>query len=391
MKRLVVLTALLFQMPAMADVSTSQDPDAAYVLERANYWGSEIAVFRNWSDMQECARSCDEDSSCVVASYLDETAGDYANTCVHRDKVGSRHPEQSNVFSWVRPSASVITNPVDAAKKPNYIGPGVYDISRNRIYRYEEGKLFDDTGNVYAPDVTSQQISRNGELVMVYHESKKRWEWIEGAPDKTCLILFYCVDEESIIRSYKYRNGGVLTTSEQGINPILTIVGSEYVDELGEPVFSEYGGFCTWCSIIVLHNYYERVYISGGMVEINARRAVITDAFGNTNSLVVDMFKWGDNFEAKYQASKILYVTSIEGKDIVLSKEQVERIKNQWLVVNQKRWHSAYAFDVPEAGHSVSKRQAENREIEGGGAGKFVLEIKVQPEYMAEFRAAITQ
>jgi hypothetical protein len=390
MKKLIVLAALLFQMHAMADVSPSQDQDAPYALERANYWGSEIAVLRNWSDMQECARSCDEDSSCVVASYHDQSAGDYANTCVHRSKVGSRHPEQSNVFSWVRPSATGITNPVDAAKNPNYIGPGVYDISRNRIYRYEEGKLFDDSGNVYAPDVTSQQISKNGELVMVYHENKNRWEWIEGAPSKTCLLLFYCVDKESIIRSYKYRSS-VLTTSERGITPILTIVDSKYVDELGEPVFSLYGEFCGWCDFIVLHNYYERVYISDAMVEINARQAVITDAFGNTNSLVVDMFNWGDNFEAKYQASKMLYFTSIEGKDIVLSKEQVERIKNRWLIVNQKRWHSAYAFDVPEAGHSVSKRQAERREIEGGGAGKFVLEIKVQPEHMAEFRAAIAQ
>ena len=390
MTRLIVLAALLFQMPAMADVSTSQDQNAAYVLEKANYWGSEFAVLRNWSDMQECARLCDEDSACVVASYLDQTAGDYANTCVHRSKVGSRHPEQSNVFSWVRPSAAATTNPVDTTKKPNYVGPGVYDTSRNRIYRYEEGKLFDDSGNVYAPDVTSQQISRNGELVLVYHESKRRWVWIEGAPSKTCLLLFYCVDEESIIRSYKYRNS-VLTTSEQGINPILTIVGSEYVDELGEPVFSLYGGFCGWCSVIVLHNYYERVYLSDAMAGIDARRAVVEDTFGNTKSLVVDMFNWGDNFEAKYQTTKMLYFTSIEEKDIVLSKEQVERIKNRWLIVNQKRWHSAYSFDVPEAGHSVSKRQAEKREIEGGGAGKFVLEIKVQPEYMAEFRAAIAQ
>ena len=397
-----VLAIFFLSLPTFVLAQRTDGP--AYTLERANYWGSEIAVLRNWSDMQECARLCDEDSSCVVASYHDQTAGDYANTCVHRYKVGSRHPEQSNVFSWVRPPATAATIPVDAAntsgaqqtddlnatEKLNYVGRGVYGISGNRIYRFEEGKLFDDSGNVYTPDVTSEQISRNGELVMVYHETKKRWVWIEGAPSKTCALRFYCVDEESIIRSYKYRQS-VLTTSEQADYPILTIENSKYINELGEPVFSLFGGFCTWCSVIVLHNYYEQVYKSDAIEEINAFRAVAADDFDNSNSIVVEMLNWGDNFDANHRKSRMLYFTSIEGESVTLNREQIERIKNRWLILNKKRWHSYYSFDVPEAGYSVSKRQARKKGVEAGDSKRFVLEIKIQPEIMAEFQDALTQ
>ena len=80
--------------------------EVAYPIERANYWGSELKVLRNWTDAQACARTCDKNPSCVVASYHDRTAGGgYGNTCVLRHAVGPRHPEQSNVHSWVRPTA----------------------------------------------------------------------------------------------------------------------------------------------------------------------------------------------------------------------------------------------------------------------------------------------
>lgn len=81
--------------------------DVEYKFEGANYWGSEISILRNWTDMQECARSCEQDSSCVVASYSDQSAlAGYANTCVLRNKVGPRHTEQQGIFSWVKPSAA---------------------------------------------------------------------------------------------------------------------------------------------------------------------------------------------------------------------------------------------------------------------------------------------
>jgi hypothetical protein len=76
-----------------------------YTFENANYWGAgKTKGMKNPLEMQECARLCDEDPSCVVASYHDETAsGGYANTCTLRHEVGERHPEQTSVHSWVKP------------------------------------------------------------------------------------------------------------------------------------------------------------------------------------------------------------------------------------------------------------------------------------------------
>jgi hypothetical protein len=76
-----------------------------YTFENANYWGAgKSQRLKDPFDRQECARLCDEDPSCAVASYHDETAiGGYANTCTLRREVGERHPEQTSVHSWVKP------------------------------------------------------------------------------------------------------------------------------------------------------------------------------------------------------------------------------------------------------------------------------------------------
>jgi sulfatase-modifying factor enzyme 1/PAN domain-containing protein len=74
-----------------------------YVFEKANYWGNDYKKLENHTDIQECARLCDSDISCVVASYHDETAIDgWAYTCVLRDKVGEKHTEQIGISSWVK-------------------------------------------------------------------------------------------------------------------------------------------------------------------------------------------------------------------------------------------------------------------------------------------------
>lgn len=93
---------------ATSTVKKSDRPTSAvaYSIKRGNYWGSEIKALRNWTDAQACARTCDKDPSCVVASYHERSVGSgYGNTCVLRHAVGPWHPEQSNVHSWVRPTA----------------------------------------------------------------------------------------------------------------------------------------------------------------------------------------------------------------------------------------------------------------------------------------------
>lgn len=74
-----------------------------YKFEKANYWNHEYSVLRNYTDMQSCAKVCSEDSKCLVASFHGSHAPTgWENTCVLRDKIGTRHTEQPDIYSWVK-------------------------------------------------------------------------------------------------------------------------------------------------------------------------------------------------------------------------------------------------------------------------------------------------
>lgn len=76
-----------------------------YKFESANYWDHDITVLRDQHDMQACARACDENPDCKVASFTDSTITDgWGNSCVLRSAVGTRHPEPSGRCSWVKPA-----------------------------------------------------------------------------------------------------------------------------------------------------------------------------------------------------------------------------------------------------------------------------------------------
>jgi hypothetical protein len=76
-----------------------------YRFESANYWDHDITVLRDQQDMQACARACDENPACKVATFSDSTITDgWANSCVLRGAVGTRHPEPSGRCSWVKPA-----------------------------------------------------------------------------------------------------------------------------------------------------------------------------------------------------------------------------------------------------------------------------------------------
>lgn len=79
-------------------------PGALYRFERANYWGNHYQTIANATNPQACARRCDEDSKCRVASFSGPSAPrPWANTCVLRNVIGPRHTEQPDIVSWVKP------------------------------------------------------------------------------------------------------------------------------------------------------------------------------------------------------------------------------------------------------------------------------------------------
>jgi PAN domain. len=75
-----------------------------YPFEAANYWYHELDVINNAADPQECAKRCDVDPRCRVASFHGPRAqGGWSNRCVLRSAIGPRHPEQVDISSWVKP------------------------------------------------------------------------------------------------------------------------------------------------------------------------------------------------------------------------------------------------------------------------------------------------
>jgi VWFA-related protein len=78
-------------------------PTPVYPFEAANYWHHEFEMIRNATDPQECAKRCDANPRCRVASFHGPRAGRNANSCALRSAIGERHPEDVDISSWVKP------------------------------------------------------------------------------------------------------------------------------------------------------------------------------------------------------------------------------------------------------------------------------------------------
>jgi len=92
----------------------------------------------------------------------------------------------------------------------------------------------------------------------------------------------------------------------------------------------------------------------------------------------------GDNFE-------MIYFTENNGSIELLSEEQIKDIKNDWLILNPDTYRRTAPFDIPEAGFFVSKKEAKKKGIQGIDSRSIVLEVKIKPEYMADFRTAMAR
>jgi hypothetical protein len=102
-----------------------------YQFEAANYWGFVLRRIDNVLDPQVCARLCDQEPKCVVASYHDARAtGGWANACVLHDGKGERHTEQIGITSWVKPApAPAAAPPPPAVPSPGFNLSGAWNLS----------------------------------------------------------------------------------------------------------------------------------------------------------------------------------------------------------------------------------------------------------------------
>lgn len=341
----------------------------------------------------------------TVADVNGDGAGDlvgFGNEGAFVFLTGKRWDKQGAVIAAVTAEETMLTNGKDI---PPRLDPGIYDTAGNRVFYvedsgqtrewttsdggpavYKEQRLIDSAGRFYTYDSKSQRILRDGEVIMNYRYNQRQWEWVEGVAPKTSAFLADRYDRDSVRRIYK-REGDVFRTTEQGEFPILRYEDGDYVNEFGEPVYDLHGSFPGWCSIILLHQYYEEFYKSEAADMMMTKRAAATDLFLRQNTRVVEMLNWGEGFKSRRKRN-IVYFTAINGQSVILSEEQVRRTQNQWLVLNNKRWHSAYG-ELPEPAFAVSERKARKRGIEEDGTKRLILEIKIKPEFQADFQSAI--
>lgn len=303
---------------------------------------------------------------------------------------------------------------------------GIYDTNDNRLYytedsdkkhevtlpdgrqgMYTERILFKESGETYTYDYKWEQIISNGTVIMNYNFNRRYWEWVEAAG----LSANKYGKKEDIQRIYERVENKYLTP-DQGGHPILTtkIVDyveesgynsqkMDYIDEFGHTVFSRKGGGSNpvWMAIILVHNYYQENYLNPEfMTRITERRRFLADSLSNTNSLALAMLELGKDYETNKttfmgENFEMIYFTENNGSMELLSEEQIKGIKNDWLILNTDTYRRTAPYDIPEAGFFVSKKEAKKKGIQGIDSRSIVLEVKIKPEYMADFRTAMAR
>lgn len=438
MKKLLMLVALTAPFCSLAQEA---DEDK-YAFGSINIGGAVIEVFDNWTDMQECARLCDEEPACRAATYHDHTVeGRWANTCVLRSEIGATSAVQSGLSAWIKPAIATRNYDVE-----------VFDASGKRVFfaSSADQELFhEETGRSFHFRNGDDEIISGGAVFILYHFNQRHFEWIEeagfapgetGTHEHDSTQRYY---SESSLSDYRKRVADrppaateYWTTPEQGDTPILAyeLVRHEggvytyrfgqpvqdivfptlskeqlntrlgiYRNEFGEPVYfmrgqlgsQSDGSFGDWDDVVLLHYYYEEVYESAAFEEVESRRKVNAAAALESNSVATEMLNLGNYYETEYTTImggnyKVVYFTMIDGEIVYLNKTQIKQLKNKWLVLNEETRMNTRPFYVPEGGFYVKNRHAKKRGLVDLPSSSFVVEIKAKPEYMAEFQAAIS-
>jgi hypothetical protein len=303
---------------------------------------------------------------------------------------------------------------------PSFAGD-IYDTSGNRIFHtektgeihqtvtadgvknsYEEIRLVHDpSGRSYVYDRKWDQVISDGAVVMDYKFNRRTWYWVGGQGIEPCRdkggVFVNCTGAADTAERTYVVEDKIYRTSEQGEYPILTYEDGTYTNEFGEPVYTlKNGGFPGWSAMMLLHYHYEQHYKSENFGEIENRRIAEAGMALESNAIAQDMLSMGRDYEkqpATFSGTpyEMVYFTMVNGAVELLDEEQVSRLLNKWLVLNEKTRRRSRPFDIPEGGFYTSRKDAKKLGLQDMKAHHLILEIKARPEFAEEFRAAITQ
>jgi hypothetical protein len=111
---------------------------------------------------------------------------------------------------------------------------------------------------------------------------------------------------------------------------------------------------------------------------------------------VEDMLALGRHYETQPGSFsgtpyEMVYFTSVNGAIELLNEEQVSKLKNKWLLLNEKIRRRSRPFDMPEGGFFTSKKDAKKLGIPNMKSYHLILELRAKPEFVEEFRSAIAK
>ena len=265
---------------------------------------------------------------------------------------------------------------------------------------YHELRLVhEESGQSFTYDAKWDQVTSNGELVMDYVFNDRQWNWVGGNGVKPCKdksgVFVNCTSaSDAKTRSYEHEDF-IYTSSDQGDFPLLTYKDGTYFDEFGEPVYTLKGGFPDWCTMIMLHYFFEQTYNTNTMADIDARRAGAAEEALESNGIATDMVALAHVYEGQQSGAfgpyqEVFYFTQIEGMYTMLSEEQVLQLKDKWLVLNEKIWQRTRPFDLPQGGFLLSKKEIKKHGL-SAKKHQMMIQIKIKPEFVADFRAAMSE
>jgi hypothetical protein len=260
--------------------------------------------------------------------------------------------------------------------------------------------IHEPTGQSFTYNPKWDQTTSDGELVMDYVFNARHWNWVGGTgvtpcQDKSGLFKNCMGASDNTKRTYEVEDD-VYTSPDQGDVPLLTFKDGTYLDEFGEAVFTLDGGLATWSVMVMLHYYYEQTYNPETMASIDARRAVATAEALESNGIATDMVALGHKYNNEQwrifgPQNEVHYFTQVEGKYTMLDEEQVLRLKDKWLILNEKTWRRAGPpHHLPQGGFLLSNKEVKKLGI-SAEKHHVMIQIKIKPEFVADFQAAMSE
>ncbi len=265
------------------------------------------------------------------------------------------------------------------------------------VYNLES--LIHTSGKAFNFDFKWEVITSNGSVFMDYNYNKRQWKWVEGSgvkPNQSAKgdAIRRLYNEEELIDPVtgNYEGEFDYTTPEQGDRPFMTFKNGQYFNEFGEVIYTLKGQRKKWWNAIIAHTYYEEFYGSTSKEDLQLLRGVAEDELGNLNSIAQEMITIGKQSTRTFGGPyEMIYFVDLGDTLAFLSENQVSQLKNKWLILNEKTRRGSAPRIIPEGGFYVKKNDAQKRGIEGVSGKNFVLEIKIKPEYIAEFKSEVLQ